>query len=122
VSVNNEIKKLKKKIMFNLFSIGTKNYETLKGTEFKSKYNQSKSAVLVDVRTPGEFSSGTVRGARNIDFMSASFGSQVATLDKSKEYFLFCRSGNRSAQACNLMAKEGFKVSNLAGGIGEWPE
>jgi rhodanese-related sulfurtransferase len=108
--------------MFNLFSIGTKNYENLKGAEFKTKYNQSKGAVLVDVRTPGEFRSGTIRGSRNIDFMSASFGSQVATLDKSKEYFLFCRSGSRSAQACNLMAKEGFKVYNLAGGIGEWPE
>jgi rhodanese-related sulfurtransferase len=108
--------------MFNLFSIGTKNYENLRGPEFKEKYNQSKSAVLVDVRTPGEFRSGTVRGARNIDFMSPNFGSQIATLDKSKEYFLLCRSGSRSGQACNLMAKEGFKVYNLAGGIGEWPE
>jgi len=108
--------------MFNLFSIGTKNYENLRGPEFKEKYNQSKSAVLVDVRTPGEFRSGTVRGARNIDFMSPNFGSQIATLDKGKEYFLLCRSGSRSGQACNLMAKEGFKVYNLAGGIGDWPE
>jgi rhodanese-related sulfurtransferase len=108
--------------MFNLFSIGTKNYENLKGLEFKEKYNHTKGAVLLDVRTPGEFRAGTVRGARNIDFMSASFGSQIATLDKTKEYFLLCRSGARSAQACNLMSKEGFKVYNLAGGIGEWPE
>ena len=108
--------------MFNLFSIGTKIYENLKGDQFKEKYNQSKHGVLLDVRTQGEFRSGSIRGARNIDFMSASFGSQVATLDKSKEYFLFCRSGSRSGQACTLMAKEGFKVYNLAGGIGQWPD
>lgn len=108
--------------MFNLFSIGTKNYENLRGLEFKEKFNQSKGAVLLDVRTPGEFKGGTIKGARNIDFMSTSFSSQIATLDKSKEYFLLCRSGSRSAQACNLMAKEGFKVFNLAGGIGEWPQ
>ena len=74
------------------------------------------------MRTAGEFKSGTIRGARNIDFMSSLFGSQVSGLDKSKEYFLFCRSGNRSGQACNLMVKEGFKVYNLNGGVGEWPE
>lgn len=108
--------------MFNLFSLGTKAYENLNGAEFKAKYNQSKGAVLLDVRTPGEFRSGTIRGARNIDFMSSSFGNTIATLDKSKEYFLVCRSGSRSGQACNLMAKEGFKVYNLAGGVGQWPE
>jgi rhodanese-related sulfurtransferase len=108
--------------MFNLFSLGTKAYDNLRGPEFKEKYNQSKGAVLVDVRTPGEFRSGTIRGARNIDFMSASFMSTVSTLDKNKEYFLVCRSGSRSGQACNLMVKEGFKVYNLAGGLGEWPE
>jgi rhodanese-related sulfurtransferase len=108
--------------MFNLFSFGTKAYENLNGAEFKTKYNQSKGAVLIDVRTPGEFRSGTIRGARNIDMMSPSFASQIATLDKNKEYFLVCRSGSRSGQACNLMAKEGFKVYNLAGGVGQWPE
>lgn len=108
--------------MFNLFSIGTKNFENLRGPEFKEKFNKSTGAVLLDVRTAGEFRGGTIKGARNIDFMSPAFLSQVATLDKSKEYFLLCRSGNRSAQACNLMAKEGFKVFNLAGGIGEWPQ
>jgi rhodanese-related sulfurtransferase len=108
--------------MFNLFSIGTKAYENLRGPVFKEKYNQSKGAVLLDVRTAGEFRSGTLRGARNIDMMSPAFSSQIATLDKSKEYFLICRSGSRSAQACSVMAQAGFKVFNLAGGIGEWPE
>lgn len=107
--------------MFNLFSIGTKAYENLSGREFKEKFTATKDAVLVDVRTAGEFGSGNIKGARNIDFMSASFKDQFLKLDKSKEYFLYCRSGNRSGQACNILAKEGYKVYNLDGGIGAWP-
>lgn len=42
-------------------------------------------------------------------------------MDKSKDYFIFCRSGNRSAQACGIMAELGFNVYNLKGGVGMWP-
>lgn len=107
--------------MFGLFGLGTKNYEELRGAEFKAKYKATPGAVLIDVRTQGEFRSGSIPGARNIDIMSANFAQQISTLDKNKEYFLFCRSGNRSGQACNMMAKQGFKVHNLAGGVSDWP-
>jgi rhodanese-related sulfurtransferase len=107
--------------MFNLFSMGTKAYENLGGLEFKEKFTGTAGAVLVDVRTPGEFASGTVKGAKNIDFMSSSFKEQFLKLDKNKEYFLFCRSGNRSGQACNILSKEGYKVYNLDGGVSSWP-
>jgi rhodanese-related sulfurtransferase len=106
--------------MFGLFA--TKNYENLSDREFKEKFVSTPNAVLIDVRTPGEFRSGTIKGARNIDIMSPSFASQLATLDKNKEYFLFCRTGNRSGQACNYMAKQGFRVYNLAGTPHDWPE
>lgn len=106
--------------MFNLFS-RTKEYEDLGGLDFKTKYNAAKG-ILVDVRTPGEFQSGSIRGARNIDFMSAGFMERFQQLDKNKEYFLFCRSGARSGNACHMLAKEGYKVYNLSGGIGAWPE
>ena len=105
--------------MFGLF--GPKNYEALNGHEFQKRYKSSQGAVLIDVRTSGEFRSGSIRGARNIDIMSPGFSQQVEHLDKSKEYFLFCRSGSRSAQACNHMAKIGFKVYNLNGGVNDWP-
>ncbi len=107
--------------MFNLFSLGAKSYEDLRGQEFQQKFAGTNGAVLVDVRTAGEFSSGSIKGAKNIDFMSSSFKDQFLKLDKSKEYFLFCRSGNRSGQACSILSKEGYKVYNLAGGIGAWP-
>lgn len=107
--------------MFNLFSSDTKAYKNLNGREFKEQFQNVKKGVFLDVRTPGEFASGTIKGAKNIDIMSASFKESVSKLDKEKEYFLFCRSGNRSGQACNIMSKEGFKVYNLKGGVAEWP-
>jgi len=94
----------------------------LSGEEFKKKFESTPGAVLVDVRTPGEYRSGTIQGARNIDFLSPDFKNDFLKLDKNKSYFLFCRSGNRSGQACRMLAKEGYKVYNLDGGIGEWPD
>lgn len=107
--------------MFNIFKSVPKNYEDLDGKSFKAKFEETPDAKLLDVRTPAEFSSGTIRGAQNIDVTSPQFQSALKTLDKDKEYFLFCRSGNRSGSACKIMADEGFKVYNLAGGIGAWP-
>jgi rhodanese-related sulfurtransferase len=106
--------------MFNFFS--SKTEMDLSGEEFKKKFESTPGAVLVDVRTPGEYRSGTIQGARNIDFLSPDFKNDFLKLDKNKSYFLFCRSGNRSGQACRMLAKEGYKVYNLDGGIGEWPD
>jgi rhodanese-related sulfurtransferase len=107
--------------MFNIFSSQTKPYKSLNGTDFKEEFNKRQEPVLIDVRTAGEFASGSLPNAKNIDLMSGNFPSQIASLDKSKDYFLFCRSGNRSAQACSIMAEQGFKVYNLKGGVGAWP-
>ncbi|MGE0929430.1 rhodanese-like domain-containing protein [Cytophagales bacterium EPR-FJ-38] len=103
-------------------SMFTKNYENLDGKAFKEIYEKEKSnAVLLDVRTKAEFQGGTIKGAKNIDLMSPTFSEQVDKLDKNKIYLLFCRSGNRSGQACNIMAGKGYKVYNLSGGVGAWP-
>ena len=107
--------------MFNLFSSETKAYKSLGGPEFKQEYSKSMQSVLIDVRTVGEFASGSIAGAKNIDMMSPDFKKQISALDKSKDYFLFCRSGQRSGQACRIMAEHGFKVYNLNGGVSAWP-
>ena len=95
--------------------------ENLSGRTFKKEWQETPGAVLLDVRTAGEFASGTIPGALNIDFLSPTFGKKVSELDKNVTYFLFCRSGNRSGQACRLMYQQGFDVRNLSGGIGEFP-
>ncbi|MBC5994376.1 rhodanese-like domain-containing protein [Pontibacter cellulosilyticus] len=107
--------------MFNIFKSAPKNYEDLDGTTFRTKYQNTPKAELLDVRTAGEFAGGSIKGAKNLDVTSAQFQQALKTMDKDKEYFLFCRSGNRSGSACNMMAEQGFKAHNLAGGIGAWP-
>lgn len=72
-------------------------------------------AVVVDVRTPAEYSQSHVDGALNIDLESGSFAQQTASLDKSKTYALYCRSGNRSAQAAQIMQQQGFTVIDMGG-------
>lgn len=79
--------------------------------------------VILDVRTPEEFASGHLPGAINIDVEAADFTSQLATLDKTAPYAVYCHSGNRSAVAMNEMAGEGFTdMADLAGGIAAWAQ
>ena len=100
---------------------GAARNENLSGRAFKKQLEEAEKAVLLDVRIAGEFSSGTIPGSKNIDFLSPTFGKKVEQLDKDATYFLFCRSGNRSGQACKMMHKMGFDVRNLSGGIGDFP-
>jgi rhodanese-related sulfurtransferase len=101
----------------NMFS---KNYTDLNGSDFKEKYKTTKNAVLIDVRSAGEFNSGKIEGAKNIDIMSAGFMSKIEALGKDKVYFVYCRSGARSGSACSTMGSNGFEAYNLQGGIGSW--
>ncbi|MAT55520.1 MAG: rhodanese [Saprospirales bacterium] len=108
--------------MFNLFKTASRNaaYTNLSPNEFISKLNKTQDAVILDVRTPAEFQSGALDNAINIDFFSPTFQQRLGMLDKSKSYFVYCRSGNRSAQACKIMNSLGFsKLYNMAGGLME---
>ncbi len=103
-------------------TVDTKNSnENLSGANFKKQLEASENAVLLDVRTAGEFAQGSIPGAKNIDFMSPGFSQKVGKLDRDVTYYLFCLSGNRSGQACKMMHKQGFDVRNLSGGIGAFP-
>lgn len=68
-------------------------------------------AVIIDVRTPEEFAAGHLNGALLIDFKDASFESEIAKLDPAATYIVYCRSGNRSAQAANRMREIG--IANI---------
>jgi len=76
---------------------------------------------LIDVRTTDEYGEGHLEGALNIDYKSDDFkATALATLDKSRPVALYCRSGRRSAAAADILAAEGFTVTNLLGGITAW--
>lgn len=72
-------------------------------------------AFLVDVRTPSEFASGSVKGAVNIPLDKIS--GQLSKFKGKKNIVVFCRSGNRSSQAKSILEKNGFK--NVVNG-GTW--
>ena len=78
--------------------------------------------VILDVRTPNECAEGIIEGALMINIMDPqNFMKEVETLDKSKNYYVYCRSGGRSEQACQYMSAQGFKeANNLIGGMLEW--
>ena len=89
-------------------------------SEFSSKVTEA-GIITLDVRTPGEFNEGHIEGAQLIDFQSGNFENEIATLDKSKTYAVYCRSGNRSGQAVKVMSDAGFtSVYNLNGGVIDW--
>jgi len=83
---------------------------------------QGKKVVLVDVRTPAEYSEGFIEGAINIDYFNQqSFIKQISALDKKEPVYLYCRSGNRSMKAARQLVSLGFEnVYDLAGGYMAW--
>ncbi len=77
--------------------------------------------TIIDVRTPDEYDIGHVNGAINIDYNSDDFKDKLATLDKSVEYLVYCRSGNRSSGAVKVMEELGFTmIYHMVGGIIDW--
>lgn len=88
--------------------------------EFKSQIS-NKKVQLIDVRTPREFGSSHIKGAKNIDFYSRQFASEFNKLKKDKPVFIYCRTGSRSRHASNKLVKMGFtEIFDLQGGIVRW--
>jgi rhodanese-related sulfurtransferase len=90
--------------------------------EWREKAAQDEDAVILDVRTDQEVEEGYIPGAKIIDIHKAQeFLNELDKLDKEKNYYVYCRSGNRSGQACAIMDQRGFKNTyNLIGGFSQW--
>ena len=90
---------------------------------FEASFKEDPKAVLLDVRTPAEVAEGHLEGAVAIDFLASDFEQKVMQLDPEKSYYVYCRSGKRSENACSLMSQKGFEqVTNLQGGYLAWIE
>ncbi len=80
-----------------------------------------KDVVLIDVRTPAEYSRGHIPGATNLDYTAESFPAELGKLDRSKTYVVHCAAGGRSTQSLAVFARLGFKsVHHLDGGLNGW--
>lgn len=96
------------------------NGATLNADEFAAAMEEP-GTVVVDVRTPAEFASGHIEGAVNIDVSAADFTTRIDTLAREVPYAVYCRSGNRSGTALQLMDDAGFtQAYHLGGGVTAW--
>ncbi|MDG2341997.1 MAG: thioredoxin domain-containing protein [Cytophagales bacterium] len=89
--------------------------------DFYTKLVDDNSSIIIDVRTPEEFTKGHLRNALNINWFDENFESQVEILSRERPVFIYCLSGGRSAKALDKISGMGFKNSyELGGGILEW--
>lgn len=74
-------------------------------------------AIIIDVRTPEEFAAGHLDGALLYNVQDPSFEANIAALDPTATYVVYCRSGNRSAQAIERMKAVGFTTLTDLGSL-----
>ena len=90
--------------------------------KWRSQLESEEDCLIIDVRTSEEFEQLRLPNSTNIDFYNPQdFMQELEKLDKNKVYYIYCRTGSRSANTCELMKEIGFaKTYNLLGGITEW--
>ncbi len=90
-------------------------------TQFKEL--AATEGTILDVRTPEEWSEGTISNAKKINYHDEDFVNQIENLDKTKPVLVYCKRGGRSASAAEILKEQGFtKVYNLDGGITAWKD
>ncbi len=93
----------------------------LNSNTWGEKMQADDKAVIIDVRTPMEWNEGIIPEAELLNIMEGSrFAEKVGGMDRSKNYYVYCRSGARSGQACRYMSQLGINCYNLSGGIMAW--
>lgn len=103
-----------------LTSCGSTGATNLGAADFQKK-TQENGVIVLDVRSAGEFYSGHIQNAINIDVEGMTFDGDIAKLDKSATYAVYCHSGRRSGIAVGKMKDAGFtSLYNLDGGIQVW--
>ncbi len=105
---------------FNCKQSSAQQSTLLEPQEFR-EFISNNDVLLIDVRTHGEFSSGHIENAININFLSSEFDDEINKLDTTKTLVIYCRSGNRSGKSTSKLVKAGFKdIYDLKGGVLNW--
>lgn len=95
--------------------------DTLAPQAFIKQAKADTTAIILDVRTPEEYKEEHLAGAQQLDFLNTSvFDAGIKQLDNTHTYYVYCRSGKRSHNACIKMKKQGLKVFDMEGGILNW--
>lgn len=93
-------------------------------SQFNQLMQDNPEMMVLDIRTPKEFTTQHIKGAVNIDFYGPNFVTWLNNLDKERPILLHCRSGNRSKKSLAIFQKLNFtKIYHLNRGIvGGWPK
>ena len=114
-------------VFFLFFSCNKNNNQNSEGNttisvaEFAKKIKEDKNVVILDVRTPQEYTQEHLPNAILENMQEDSFEATIAEMDKNKTYLLYCKIGSRSSKALETMKTAGFKqVFHLDGGMVDW--
>lgn len=90
--------------------------------DWREKLKQDDNAIVIDVRTNEEVALGTIGDPIHMDiYKPQQFLDGLEKLDKSRNYYVYCKAGGRSGQACTIMNQMGFaNAYNLVGGYDKW--
>ena len=75
----------------------------------------SDNSEWLDVRLPNEFNSAHIKGATHLPLIFLRM--KIDTLDKNKNYILYCDTGRRSSSASYILNERGFNTSILKNGL-----
>ena len=89
--------------------------------DFYEKYanNSSEKLTILDVREIHEYAAGHIPSAKN--FPLSTLDIEFTRLDKNQKYYVICQAGGRSAKAYDFLETQGFDVTNIEGGMNNWP-
>ena len=106
----------------SLFGCSSKaNYHQIDGQSALDMMNNETDYIIIDVRTESEYQQGHIKNAINIPNESIDESVSEILTDKDQLLLVYCRSGNRSKQASEKLAKLGYSNIYEFGGISDFP-
>ena len=100
----------------NLFNRST--VTQLDPAEVQALISQHPRPILLDVRTPQEYKEYHIGGAQLIPLNELS--EKLKRIPHDRDVVCVCASGSRSSSAARKLEKEGYRVSNMKGGMARW--
>ena len=107
-------------LLFNCNITSNSSFQDISSDELELMIKKE-DLILLDVRTPTEYSNGHLISALNINYYGDNFDKKIDELDKSKPIVVYCKSGGRSSKSALKLIEKGFEqIYNLKGGLDQW--
>jgi thioredoxin 1 len=94
--------------------------ESLSPVDFQEGIMADKEAIVLDVRSPEEFSMGHLANSKNVHLHSRDFEDAASEIIGDAPVYVYCKSGSRSSEAAIRLSEMGFEVYDLEGGLMNW--